>query len=205
LIGNCDVARFSLVTIEPSDSDCFDMGCEVIGTVNQTQVQRAIYPLNSPYRLVVVCARKVREQVELHDVAVNSLLVAKSVRSVAFSLASCFRKGTHPPQITTSIPSSAGCARLAAVPGARRRSRRPFMPSCHASSIRLPVSLNSGRSDILLRTRGTTSATESLMRSSISDCSRRGIPKVAAMNFGRFLPGVHVFLPPKEIPGGLFW
>jgi hypothetical protein len=25
------------------------------------------------------------------------------------------------------------------------------------------------------------------------------------MNFDRFFPGVHVFLPPNEIPGGLFW
>jgi hypothetical protein len=84
-----------------------------------------------------------------------------------------------------------------------RRSRKPFTPSCQASSIRLPVSLNSGRSDILLRTRRTTSATESLMRSSISDCLRRGTPKVAVMNFDRLFPGVHVFLPPNEIPRGV--
>jgi hypothetical protein len=30
------------------------------------------------------------------------------------------------------------------------------------------------------------------------------MPKAAAMNFDKLFPGVHVFLPPKEIPGGLY-
>ena len=49
-------------------------------------------------------------------------------------------------------------------------------------------------------TRGTVSATASLVRFNMTDCSRKGISTVSAMNLNRFLPGVHVFLPRNDIP-----
>lgn len=68
-IGNRDVASLRLVPIEPADSDCLDVACEVFSTVNQTQIERAFDSLNSPYRLVVVSTWKIRKEIELDDVA----------------------------------------------------------------------------------------------------------------------------------------
>jgi len=84
-------------------------------------------------------------------------------------------------------------------------SRRTLTPSFHVPSMRLPTSLKPANPFISSRTTGATSATASRICSTISFCSRGGMPKLEVINFSRVFPGIHVFLPVKLMPGGLFW
>ena len=61
LIGNRDVASFGVVGVKPDYTDFFNMAPKVLRSANQTQIKKTIQPLNAPYRLALVCTRKIRK------------------------------------------------------------------------------------------------------------------------------------------------
>jgi hypothetical protein len=80
------------------------------------------------------------------------------------------------------------------------------MRSCRAGSRRFPMSRKRGCSAISSLTKGTVSATESLMASRTIVCTLDGMPKVAAINSIRFLPSgpgeLHLKISPAVEPLG---